>query len=546
MIKKKEIYDKIVHELSIFVNEIEAKAKENLLDDNVFSEDFIKNLLNVCMGWNLVNLNTDVNDFPGIDLGDKERHIGVQITSTRTSKKIIDSLDTIVKKKVDNDFNEIYFFILGKKQKNYKVDFEKYSTLKCSKNNIWDILDICKWSARYDAVHMENVWNVIKREIIVRDPKPVIPIKVTKNILELKDVVHKIGEMASLLEKTHYAERNNINEEIENVLETLDEILPYLDERTYFACKGILEEGLKLEKALDWKIEEMCIRILHGGSIEKIEKNLREALELISNNILEMKDGIDIIIDGDSLFDRLLALQIDQDILYKQFSIVKFQKIVGINIIRKNRKCVIAFSKNTKYYNNEFIYRLESESTKIKILEDREQTINFLREQLNNQIEAVLISSKDDILNRLSSNLDQCYLYTVSLKNDLPPQFIPLFFSKGDISEIELNCCFNYKECQKVNIKDITESVYKDMVANANDSFSHQLRVDWSGDVYLSTITGAKKIKNIKFRWESWDAGNEYVGPRAASDQKYIRRSVKELKKCWEEDVQGYCEVQLY
>ena len=107
--QKKDIYDKIVHALSIFIDEIETKAKNNLLDDNVFSEDFIKDLLNVCMGWNLVNLNEDVNGFPGIDLGDKERHIGVQITSTKTSKKIIDSLDTIVDNKVDSEFNEIYF-----------------------------------------------------------------------------------------------------------------------------------------------------------------------------------------------------------------------------------------------------------------------------------------------------------------------------------------------------------------------------------------------------------------------------------------------------
>lgn len=44
MIKKKDIYDKIVHELSLFVNEIEVKAENNLLDDNVFSEDFIEHL----------------------------------------------------------------------------------------------------------------------------------------------------------------------------------------------------------------------------------------------------------------------------------------------------------------------------------------------------------------------------------------------------------------------------------------------------------------------------------------------------------------------
>lgn len=138
------------------------------------------------MGWNLVNLNANVNNFSGIDLGDKERHIGVQVTSTKTSKKIIDSLDEIVDNKVDSEFNEIYFLILGRKQKSYAVDFSKYRTLDCSADNIWDIFDIGKWCAHYDADHMEKIWSVIQRELVVEDSKPIISIEVKKNIYELK------------------------------------------------------------------------------------------------------------------------------------------------------------------------------------------------------------------------------------------------------------------------------------------------------------------------------------------------------------------------
>lgn len=90
------------------MNDLEAKAENNLLEDNVFSEDFIKDLLNACLRWNLINLNTETNRFPGIDLGDKERSIGVQVTSTKTSKKVLDSLDKIVSYNVDKDYNEIY------------------------------------------------------------------------------------------------------------------------------------------------------------------------------------------------------------------------------------------------------------------------------------------------------------------------------------------------------------------------------------------------------------------------------------------------------
>ena len=46
----------------------------------------------------------------------------------------------------------------------------------------------------------------------------------------------------------------------------------------------------------------------------------------------------------------------------------------------------------------------------------------------------------------------------------------------------------------------------------------------------------------VKFRWESWDAGNGYVGPQAASDSLYVKRTM-EAKKCWEQCIRGYCDT---
>lgn len=545
MIKKKDIYDKIVHELSLFIKEIEVKTQNNLLDDNVFSEDFIKDLLNICMGWNLINLNTDTCSFPGIDLGDKERHIGVQVTSTKTSKKITDSLDKVTNNKVDKDFNEIYFFILGKKQNSYSVDFSKYDTLDCSESNIWDISDIISWCAHYDAVHMEKIWNVIKRELAVDDFEPNnIPIEIKKGILELRNTVHKIFETCNQLIQTHYASEDYIDE-INESLNKIDQLLPYLDEGTYITCKEVLEDGLELEKTIqtnrkwEWKIEAKCKYILYNLLLEK---NLQEASELIANDVSGLQKGIDIVIDGDNLFDRLMKLKIDEDILYRQFSVIKFQKVIEEIIFRNSRKCIIVFSKDAPHYNNEVISRLEAEGTHAVILENRSQTINFICEQIKRTFELVLISSSEDIVSKVPLEKDSRYLYSVSFESNLPARSVPVFFSKGNISSIMLNHCFNYNEGVAVNIKNITETIYRNMLANANDCISHQLRVDWSGDIYISTITGAEEIDDVKFRWESWDAGNGYVGPLAASDNDYVRKSVASLKKCWEDEIRGYCD----
>lgn len=347
MIKKKDIYDKIVHELSIYVDDIEIKAKNNLLDNNVFSEDFIKDLLNTCMGWNLINLNTEINSFPGIDLGDKERHIGVQVTSTKTSKKVLESLNKIVSNNVDKDYNEIYFFILGRKQNSYFVDFTKYDTLDCSESNIWDVSDIIAWCAHYDSIHMEQVWDVIKREIVV------------------KNAVYKVFEISNQLIKTHYASEEYIDE-VNKSLGELDKMLPYLDEDTYITCKRVLEDGLELGKTVqnyqkwEWKNEAKCICIMYKVLVER---NLQEVSELIANDILGLQKGIDIVIDGDNLFGRLIELEIDEDIVCKQFSVIKFQKVIEDSIFRKSKKCIIVFSKDNSHYNKEIICRLEAEGT---------------------------------------------------------------------------------------------------------------------------------------------------------------------------------------
>lgn len=544
MLKKKDICDKIINALRDYVSVIKVKAENNLLDDNVLSEDFIKDLLNTCKGWNLVNLNTSTSQFPGIDLGDKERHIGVQVTSTKTSKKILDSLDMIVSNGIDKEYNEIYFFILGEKQKKYSVDFSKYETLDCSKENIWDVNDVFSWCTHYDYTHVENVWNLIKRELVEDEIIKSISIEIKKNIIELKQIIKSIFESCNYMHKTHNILRINMDD-IKEACDNLDLLLPYLDERTYTTCKEVLENGLQLSKTLqtchkwEWKIEAQCI-IIENRIL--VQQNLLQAAELISKDIQGLPQGVDIIIDGESLFDRLTELGIDEDILYKQFSIEKLQNVIEQTILRKIRDCMIAFSEDSGHSNRDLINRLQEERIEVVIFDKRQGAIDFVYEKIKESVDLVVLSNSEDMLNKVSTKKRDCYLYTVSFENDLRPSVGPTFFAKGNITLIELNACFNYNECKKINIHNITETIFKEMLANANDEISHQLRVDWEGNVFLSTITGAKEIDDVKFRWESWDAGNGYVGPRAASDDEYVKHSIESLQKCWKDDVRGYCD----
>ena len=118
--------------------------------------------------------------------------------------------------------------------------------------------------------------------------------------------------------------------------------------------------------------------------------------------------------------------------------------------------------------------------------------------------------------------------------DDLLFDIAEVFKVFGDTTRMKIISALLEAELCVGDISEITNST--------QSAISHQLRVGWSGDVYISTITGEEEIEDVKFRWESWDAGNGYAGPRAASDHEYIKQSVKSLKQCWEDGVRGYCD----
>lgn len=547
MLRKKEILDNIVHELTVLSKEIDVKASNNLLEDNVLAEDFYKEILNVCMGWNLVNLNSESNNYPGIDLGDKERRIGVQISSTKTSKKIKDSLDEIVSNNVDHDYDEIYFFILGEKQKSYTVDFDNYSSLNCDESNIWDYKDIISWCKYYDVAKLKTILEIIQREIVPeRNDLVIIPNDVKKYFIDLNEFFTELYSMADYVLKNHYYGAEIPFEGLNNIIKNYDICMPYLDEFTFRMGKQLLENAGRLKKmvhtANKWKyeIEALCLGILY---IENVRKNIQLAKDLVlSDQCNGIEKNIKIVFDGDDLFERIHRMGIDEDIIKNQFSIKKCKEEIENKIYRKCDIFAVYFSDEKGYCSEEMKYRLESEGTKVVVAGRRQIIEENISSIINGDNETVLVSINKNLFEKIYLGDKKRIIYTISFCKDIPSELMPLFFAFGEIDLISINRCFIYKEGERIGIRKINEVDLKRLLSNANDCISHQVRVDLSGDVFISTITGADEIDDLKFRFESWDAGNGYAGPRAASDQEYVNSLLSSIKKCWEEDVRGYCD----
>lgn len=83
------------------------------------------------------------------------------------------------------------------------------------------------------------------------------------------------------------------------------------------------------------------------------------------------------------------------------------------------------------------------------------------------------------------------------------------------------------------NPEELTLNGVRALIAEKDDSQDRQLRVETDGTAFLSDDVGAEHLDGILFRFETWDAGNGYVGAKAAKDDAWITRVYEALKKNW-------------
>jgi hypothetical protein len=86
-----------------------------------------------------------------------------------------------------------------------------------------------------------------------------------------------------------------------------------------------------------------------------------------------------------------------------------------------------------------------------------------------------------------------------------------------------------------------TINVLRDLIATANDRAGHHvLWVEKNGDVHLSmlppdqsSVGFESEHPEMQLRLETFEAGNDYVGPNAAKDAEWINQLLETLTKEW-------------
>lgn len=103
-----------------FVTQVKAAASMRKTDINRVSETFLVPLLSEVLDLpNLQNLNTAQKEYPGLDLGDRQAGVGIQVTSTPTAKKIKDTLQKCIAHEAYRYYPHVKVYVLTEKQSAY-------------------------------------------------------------------------------------------------------------------------------------------------------------------------------------------------------------------------------------------------------------------------------------------------------------------------------------------------------------------------------------------------------------------------------------------
>lgn len=165
MITRGYFIGQIIDELTSVSHQVKSRAGLQLFDLNRYLEDFFKDILNIVYGYKLKNLNEDRSNNPGLDLGDEGAKIAFQVTSTKTSEKINETLKKAAGQV--SKFPTIYVLILQDKQGSYKAldaDLAKPFAFNAD-DHILDIGDVLKTVLSLPIDRLQDLFDLVNKEV---------------------------------------------------------------------------------------------------------------------------------------------------------------------------------------------------------------------------------------------------------------------------------------------------------------------------------------------------------------------------------------------
>lgn len=273
---------------------------------------------------------------------------------------------------------------------------------------------------------------------------------------------------------------------------------------------------------------------------------------------------VPIVIDGPNFINRLLELEIDNNIVASQITLDGFRERLN-EILEEMRISVrvdlLEFICSKKLFGqgtNKFT-QMERDSMLKRLMQERgthieevnlpgssekgvDTTVASMLETYLEKAESIFLISHDrdyvPVLKKLRGKGKR--IYTIALNDTFPHELSNEAYQTIRMDG-EWRHFFIYSYPRYYINKNFTMEQFRHMLSNADDRQHNQLRVDNDGEVYYSyKHVGAQEIDVVRFRYETFNAFNGYVGPKAASDKNYVAEEYEDLVYGWQHGAKGY------
>lgn len=162
---REELLKNICDKLGELELSIKNRGLLHLYDQNLISEDFFADFLNILFDYDLEVLENISKNRAGIDLGDFKRRLSFQVSSTGTKAKIQKSIDKLIASQINvQQFDTLKILILGEKKGRHERVEVKGSLNFDPKTDVLNIQDLVKMLRPLQTTKLQALSDLMNRE----------------------------------------------------------------------------------------------------------------------------------------------------------------------------------------------------------------------------------------------------------------------------------------------------------------------------------------------------------------------------------------------
>jgi hypothetical protein len=279
--ERKIAFDNISRVLAITRYDIEQHQLVNDQSLNIHGENWFRDIFNFVYSYSFKNGNSESKNIAHIDLIDKKRKLAYQITTTKSRKKIDNTLKALLKEEY-LDYTIKIFYLLDKAEPSDKISKEIKNEFKDYLGDLNTILldyrDLLKDIEALETNRLIELNQILFLKTADKYTDNIVLDLIFKHLLQEKKKVRiDFDDDFGTIDTNQKLKLNGINSR------TASKINEGLDYRTII--DGYKEEDNLLTDLKDYIIDELYKKIL----LEALEKKVSKK-ELIDKKTYELQD----------------------------------------------------------------------------------------------------------------------------------------------------------------------------------------------------------------------------------------------------------------